>query len=319
MTSSAPVVIYSPAQAGGVRHVTECLADGIQRNGRQAVLARTISDLVRARRQGATEAILSLEAGYVAPLFARSIYILHGMPFVDTHASWRRAAVRGAARCARWSGARLVAVSYVTRAVHERLYGIPVDAVITNGCSASFHARAEARTAASGRERWVAFVGRLIDGKGIRKIVRAFAASGLPALGYELRVAGSGPLSSWVTAEAEQCRAIRVLGAITEQAKEDLLFRSDAFVSLNDFEPMGVVFAEALLAGCKIVAPVFGGHREFLPASHPVALCDPANVESITAALDAIPSLPHPGPAPRKEFDYLRTIAPRYLEVLAER
>jgi glycosyltransferase involved in cell wall biosynthesis len=317
-TGSSAIVIYSPRELGGVRHVTECLASGIEQNGRTVIIARSLDEVVRARvHGGATEAILSLEAGYLSFLFRRSVYILHGFPRVDSYSTWRRVAVRMAARIARRGGSRLVAVSHLTRAVHERFYGIPVDAVVFNGCSESLNDRAAEGRFTHPRDKAITYVGRLIEGKGLRRIVRGFVASRLPARGYELRVAGSGPLRDWVLSESRASPSVRVLGEVSEAEKEDLLFDSEAFVSLNDFEPMGVVFAEAVLAGCKIVAPLVGGHREFIPLDHPVSLCDPGDVRSVAKAFDRVPSLEYAAALwGSRVFSYPATIAPAYLQVL---
>ena len=273
MTADGLVVVYSPSRLGGVRQVTESLARGIQQCGRRVMLVRSLQGVLRARfSHGASVAILSLETGPCSSLFRRSVYILHGFPVVDSYSRSRRLAVRLAARAARLGGAKIVAVSHLTRAVHERLYGIKVDAVVFNGCSDSFNDRARRKDSNTPRKRYVAYVGRLIDGKGLRNIVHAFHGSQLPSLGYVLKVAGAGPLDEWVKGKAREWPDIEHLGEITEGGKEDLLFGAEAFVSLNDFEPMGVVFVEALVAGCKLVAPFCGGHREFIPPGFPLAL-----------------------------------------------
>jgi glycosyltransferase involved in cell wall biosynthesis len=315
----SPLVVYCPREMGGVRHVTEALSDGIEQNGRAVIRAHSLADLMRARWSGASTAILSLEAGFLAGLYRKSVYILHGFPVVDSYSLARRVAVRAAARLARRGGARLVAVSHLTRAVHERLYGISVDAVIFNGCSGSLHRRAAEPRNGSTRHKWITYVGRLIEGKGVKVIVAGFATSTLPSLGYELRIAGGGPLAEWVSEASRRCASIRMLGEISEQAKEDLLFSSEAFVSLNDFEPMGVVFVEAALAGCKIVAPFCGGHREFIPLEHAVSLCDPSSVVSVAAAFDRLPSLRSmSAPWTSAAFSYPDHVAREYLAVLGD-
>jgi glycosyltransferase involved in cell wall biosynthesis len=93
--------------------------------------------------------------------------------------------------------------------------------------------------------------------------------------------------------------------------------RSSIFVSLSDLEPMGVVFVEAMLAGCAIVAPHFGGHREFIPPGYPLHPCDPGDVASIAAAMNAAARQAARGaPVDSRQFDYRASIAPAYLAAL---
>ena len=44
----------------------------------------------------------------------------------------------------------------------------------------------------------------------------------------------------------------------------DYYKKSEVFVSLNDSEPMGIVFFEAVLLHCKVVSPFTGGQVESL-------------------------------------------------------
>lgn len=317
MSGTPPIAVHVPTELGGVRHVTESLSRAIEENGRAVVRVPDARALLRARAAGVKSAILSLHTGFLAPLFERSVYILHGFPLVHVQSPLRRVAIRAAARVARSGGARLVAVSHLTRAVHENLYGIPVDEVIFNGCSESLHERARVAGMRPPKAKAVAFVGRLVEGKGVRAIMEGFLASSLPSRGYVLRFAGAGPLATAIAEIGRRHPEIELLGEVSEAAKEELLLASEAFVSLNSFEPMGVVFVEAVLCGCKVVAPFCGGHREFIPVGHPLAPCDPYDVASIGAAFDRIPSMALPGrPAELSMFSYRETIAPRYLRAL---
>jgi glycosyltransferase involved in cell wall biosynthesis len=312
------VVVYCPTKTGGVRQVTESLALGIEQNGRSVIRIHNLWALACIAFSGrAYGVILSLEAGYLAPLFRRCVYILHGFPLVGAHSPARRVLIRMAARVARWGGARLVAVSHLTRAMHEKIYNIDVERVIFNGCSDSLNEYAYTTPGLVAKRKFITYVGRLIEAKGVRTIVDGFLESILPSLGYKLKIAGSGPLEYWIAEQSQRNGAIEPMGEISEETKERLLFESEAFVSLNNFEPMGVVFVEAALAGCKIVAPYCGGHREFVPPGYPVSLCDPTDLESVSAAFDRVPRLSPPAAlGGERMFSYRDYIAPRYLRVL---
>jgi glycosyltransferase involved in cell wall biosynthesis len=62
----------------------------------------------------------------------------------------------------------------------------------------------------------------------------------------------------------------------------DYYLSSKVFVSLNPLEPFGIVFLEALMAGCNIVAPYTGGHLDIaINFPNSFFLVDPYNPVSI--------------------------------------
>jgi glycosyltransferase involved in cell wall biosynthesis len=311
----ARIVINVPRVQGGVRNVTESLAAALRELGVDVVLAHTFREVIAARLGGAHHAILSVGAGLLACLFPRCVYILHGFPVHGFYSAPKRIAVRWVARLAVLCGARTVAVSYLVRAVYDRLYGIRVDEVVFNGCSAAFH-----RLRAAGLpspERAVIFVGRWVVTKRVPLAIEAFLASDLPTMGWSMRVVGSGPQEAEVRALASRSSQVEVVGPVEEEVKAALMARSSIFVSLSDLEPMGVVFVEAMLAGCAIVGPHFGGHREFIPPGYPLHTCDPASVPSIAAAMNAAARQAVRGaPVDSRQFDYRESIAPAYLAAL---
>jgi len=309
------IVVNVPRVQGGVRNVTESLAAALREHGAEVVEAHSLREVIAARLGGARHAILSVGAGLLACLFPRCVYILHGFPVHGFYSAPKRLAVRWVARLAVRCGARTVAVSYLVRAVYDRIYGIRVDEVVFNGCSAVFHRLREAGLPAP--ERAVIFVGRWVATKRVPQAIEAFLASELPAMGWSMRLVGSGPQEAEVLALAARSRQVEVVGPVEEEAKADLMARSAIFVSLSDLEPMGVVFVEAMLAGCAIVAPHFGGHREFIPPGYPLHTCDPASVASIAAAMNAAARQSARGaPIDSRQFDYRASIAPAYLAAL---
>jgi hypothetical protein len=104
-----PILVHVPCGMGGVRQVTNALAEALEHHGRKVVRAHSVWDVVKARwRNQASAAILSLETGYLAFLFPRSVYILHGFPVVHVYAPWKgspsawRRESRGAAAGSWW-------------------------------------------------------------------------------------------------------------------------------------------------------------------------------------------------------------------------
>lgn len=279
------ILVYVPRSLGGVRNVTLGLADGFRFRGHEVVVCESLLQCVRhAWGRSIDLAVLSLASGVLALLFSQCIYILHGFAAVDAHSFFVRRMLSFIPRFVRCVGGKLVAVSYLTKSVHERILGIPVDGVIFNGVSKEFFDMAQSFSPES-KSKVILFVGRFIPGKKVLESGAAFLQSGLQDQGYRMQFIGAGPLLPNLQAMAKQHKAIEIFVDVEEPVKVEMMRRAEIFLSLNDFEPMGVVFAEALVCGCKIVAPICGGHREFIPLNYPLVTCDPSNEQSIIEAM----------------------------------
>ena len=57
---------------------------------------------------------------------------------------------------------------------------------------------------------------------------------------------------------------VNFCGRLNENEVYSHLKETDIFISLNPSEPFGIVYAEAMLTNCKIVAPNTGGQNDFL-------------------------------------------------------
>lgn len=311
------IIIYTDNKEGGVRNVTQNLAAGLRSNGHDTYEAETFGEVIRlAIAHPRSAAVLSLSTGVLSFLFSRKVYILHGFATVDTHSWLKSFGLRLIARLAAIFGARLVAVSYLTRAVYERFMGIKVQDVIFNGCSNDFILLNQ-NPQPYPKEKTVVFIGRLIAGKRVLEAIQGFLISELSHKGYRMQVVGSGPLEQTIKKLYQNNPNIEILGGISDAQKLEVIARSEIFVSLNDFEPMGVVFVEAMMANCKIVAPFCGGHREFIPQGYSLATCDPHMPASIAKAFNSLESTGAFSGEFRSEiFNYTKSIAPRYLENL---
>jgi glycosyltransferase involved in cell wall biosynthesis len=134
-----------------------------------------------------------------------------------------------------------------------------------------------------------------------------------------MRIIGGGPLEPRLQELARCYGQVDLVGFVDEEKKADIMARSEIFISLSDFEPMGVVFVEALLSGCKIVAPHCGGHREFIPVGYPFVACESGDVASIAAAMNEAATKPAlEQDVDSRIFDYAGSIAPAYLAELRE-
>lgn len=311
------IVVYVPNELGGVRNVTLSLVQGLQSLGHDVCIATNYKEILAHRNRFSSSVLISsLGAGLFNPLFSKSIYILHGFPMVDSQSFFARLLLRAIPIFVRRFGGKLVAVSHLTKVVHERLFGIKVHEVIHNGISDAFFKAPE--DGEIEKQKTILYVGRLVEGKGIIEIINAFRNSDAPRLGYSLKFIGAGPLSESIKDASRKISYIKYIGELTEEQKVHELRRAAVFISMNSFEPMGVVFGEAIVTDCKIVAPHCGGHREFIPNGYPFFGCDPFKELSIVSALNHAIKTPFEYVAnfDKTYFSYTKRVVPDYIGVL---
>jgi len=110
----------------------------------------------------------------------------------------------------------------------------------------------------------VLYAGRLVDLKGVRLALEAFAllARRSPAATFEL--CGSGPLAASLAARARALgleRRVRLLGHLAHDQTLARMEEADVFL-FPSFEGAGMVVPEAMAAGCPVVCLDFGGPGE---------------------------------------------------------
>lgn len=197
------------------------------------------------------------------------------------------------------------AVIVPTAAMRDRLAAMGVTAgiaVVPSGIDvAAFGAgrpSAEGRRAMGARpdRRLAFFASRLAKEKNVGLLIDAVAAAD-PSL--HLAVAGDGPEREALELRA-QARGIagRVtfLGAVPRERLPVMYANADAFVFPSTSETQGIVLAEALAAGCLVVAADTPLNRDVLGEAGRFVRPE---VGALAAALDAIPSFPDPASAAR--------------------
>lgn len=93
-------------------------------------------------------------------------------------------------------------------------------------------------------------IGRMVPYKGFNLLIDAFKN-----INAELRIIGKGPQYDELLRHAPS--NVKLLGSVSEQEKEDLLYESDYLVmsSLNQSEAYGMILVEALEVGLPIIFP----------------------------------------------------------------
>ena len=104
---------------------------------------------------------------------------------------------------------------------------------------------------------------------------------------------------------------ITYLGRLNQSQMVEQYLKSEVFISLDRSEPYGIVFLEALVAGCKIVCPVTGGQMEILKDYRDyVSYVDVNDIKDISIGIrkalnnEALPQLSE---KERLDFSYMKT------------
>ncbi|HXY18310.1 MAG TPA: glycosyltransferase family 4 protein, partial [Candidatus Nitrosopolaris sp.] len=138
----------------------------------------------------------------------------------------------------------------------------------------------------------IVFLGRLVERKGCRQLLKAFKQLNSRLPGARLIIAGDGPqrrsLENYVRRNG-LCQQVKFLGFIDEEAKPGLLAGADiaCFPSLYG-EAFGIVLIEAMAAGSGVVlGGDNSGYRSVL-GDQPQLLIDPNDTEVFARRLESL-------------------------------
>jgi 1,2-diacylglycerol 3-alpha-glucosyltransferase len=159
--------------------------------------------------------------------------------------------------------------------VKVRLEIIPSGIDVTRFGAGQRDESLRSRMGVEGRDRLLLFVGRLAREKNVELLLRALAIAGDDSL--KLVIAGDGPLRRDLERLAREARvgaSTRFLGAVGRDDLPNLYASCDAFVMPSTTETQGLVLAEALAAGARVIASdapqnrdVLGGAGRLVPAT----------------------------------------------------
>lgn len=133
-----------------------------------------------------------------------------------------------------------------------------------------------ARFGAGPGDRLFLYVGRLAKEKNVELLLRALAHAKDESL--KLIVAGDGPIRNELEQLARECgvaAATRFLGVVARNELPDLYASADAFVMPSTTETQGLVLAEALAAGARVIAADAPQNRDVLENAGAVVLPTP--------------------------------------------
>lgn len=125
--------------------------------------------------------------------------------------------------------------------------------------------------------------GRLVEYKKIdvalSAAVKAFSDSR-----YDFIVAGDGPMKSKLQNyidEMNQRKNIHLLGQVDRNILQKLMHEKEVFVLISKRETFGLVYLEAMLQGCIVIASKFGGVDGIIKDGENGFLCEEGNEEDL--------------------------------------
>ena len=135
--------------------------------------------------------------------------------------------------------------------------------------------------------------GRLVEYKKIDVALQA-AIRAFKDENYDFAVAGDGPLKTKLQSfinENKQEEHIHLLGQIERDSLQELMRERDIFVLVSKHETFGLVYLEAMLQGCIVIASKFGGADGIIKDGENGFLCEEGNEEELVQIFTKIKTL----------------------------
>jgi glycosyltransferase involved in cell wall biosynthesis len=134
------------------------------------------------------------------------------------------------------------------------------------------------------------FVGNLLERKGVKDLLRAFASPQLQGRNIRLTVAGGGPVETYRAMAAELGIAGRVIftGWLSQDDTRREMVNADALILPAYDEGLPLVILEALATGTPVICTPVGSIPEVLEDRHNALFVTPGNIAEIAAAVTAL-------------------------------
>ena len=111
----------------------------------------------------------------------------------------------------------------------------------------------------------ITYTGRMIEEKGVLKLIEAFKNLSKKYKNIELNLAGEGPILDKIIEENKQEKNIHILGKISHEEVMKLLGKTHIFVNPSSFsEGLPTTILEAGMMKCAVVATPMGGTTEII-------------------------------------------------------
>lgn len=111
----------------------------------------------------------------------------------------------------------------------------------------------------------ITYTGRMIEEKGVLKLIEAFKNLSKKYENLELNLAGEGPILEKIKEENKDNKNIKILGKITHEEVMKLLGKTNIFVNPSSFpEGLPTTILEAGMMKCAVIATPMGGTGEII-------------------------------------------------------
>ena len=171
-------------------------------------------------------------------------------------------------------------------------FALPSDRVgiVFNGVPATV---APPRTTVDGRFHLL-FVGNLLERKGVKDLLQAFASPGIRAREIVLTMAGGGPVETYRAMAVELGIADRVsfTGWISQDEARALMVASDALILPAYDEGLPLVILEALASRTPVICSPVGSIPEVLRDGQTALFVSPGDEAGIATAIVALQEQP---------------------------
>jgi glycosyltransferase involved in cell wall biosynthesis len=209
------------------------------------------------------------------------VQILHGYPcpINGKKKAWE---INTVARYARKHFDFVVTVCYLSWAINEKINLVHCDAVIP--CGSTLVAAEENDQ----RKYDLVYVGRLFRDKRVDLICDAFLKLCKKYPNLKMAVAGGGEQADLFTNGRFKDPHIDYFGLVNHSKVNEIFQSSRFFISMNELEPFGTVFLEAVTQGCNILMPYTGGPVEYLGKADYTHFVDYTSVDNVANSIEEV-------------------------------
>lgn len=236
-------------------------------NVKDVKFCRSIFELLSTVERYSPDVIIaSLQYGlyfYLLPKKYKRIYVLHGF-FNRAYYGIIKSIIGSLVqKFISFKTDKIIANSQFTKLINRDFCNIKTDRVVPLGVAASYLEKIEKEEELKKEKGSILYAGRLIGAKRPMRILEALHILQERGIGYHCYMAGDGEQKTQLMRYAQENKLkVDFLGAVSHDDLYDYYKHSEVFISLNDSEPMGITFFEAMLLKCKIICPFTGGQIE---------------------------------------------------------
>ncbi|HEY9772505.1 MAG TPA: glycosyltransferase family 4 protein [Planktothrix sp.] len=222
---------------------------------------------------------------------------LHGETFADSKSMYDRSAF------ARWSLSHLLPVCdritgcsrmVIDDAEEKFSISLPEATVIGNGVDQEMLSAMPGSTTVPRGRKYILTVGRLVENKGVRRLLEAFVRLHEDFSDLDLVIAGDGPELQALNEFAIEHKIndrVHLVGTVRNESLVALYRGCEFLINPSPRESFGLVCLEAMSLGKAVIATNNGGTRDFI-SNNEGRLIDTTDVDALTVSIREL--LNHP-------------------------